>query len=130
MKKGKILAILLLTLFLTTAVGLACGPRGPIYGPLFPEYGPWKLKLPFSALTEEQIRKIWETREKFMKEIAPLREKLFAKRMELRSLWFSPELDEEKIKSLQKEIIDLRAKIAQKMGEARMEIYKILTTKK
>ena len=127
MKKGKIWVVLLMTLLLTASLGFAWGPNSPGCGQRYPGYGQWNPKLPLSDLREEQLEKIRALREKYFKEIAPLREKLFAKRMELRSLWFSRDLDEEKIKSLQKEIIDLRAKIAQKMGEAKLEISKILT---
>jgi len=125
MKKGRILAVLFLTLLLTFSLGFARGPRG--YWGRYAGYGPWYLNPPLSDLTQEQIRKIGDLREKFLKEIAPLQEKLFAKRMELRSLWLSRDLDERKINALQREIIDLRAKIAQKAGELRLEISKVLT---
>jgi hypothetical protein len=125
MKKGRILAVLFLTLLLTFSLGFAWGPRG--YWGRYAGYGPWYLNPPLSDLTQEQIRKIGDLREKFLKEIAPLQEKLFAKRMELRSLWLSRDLDERKINALQREIIDLRAKIAQKAGELRLEISKVLT---
>jgi Spy/CpxP family protein refolding chaperone len=60
-------------------------------------------------------------------EIAPLREELFKKSTELRSLWLIQNPDQAKITALQKEILNLNSKLQEKGTNLRLEIRKVLT---
>ena len=116
-----IMAVTALAIFASLA--MAWGPgygRGRGYAPLssFP---------PIPNLTPEQASKIQSIREAYLKEIAPLQQQLLAKKLELRSLWLSPNPDQAKINALQKDILNLTAKIQEKSTNARLEIRKVLT---
>lgn len=78
------------------------------------------------SLTEEQISNLQELRRKYFDEIAPLREELFRKRLELRRLWLRENPNEKRISKLQKEISDLQARIAEKRTAFRLEVLKIV----
>lgn len=78
-------------------------------------------------LTQEQAGKIQEMRERHFKEVAPLKQQIMAKRLELRAQWLSKNPDEKKINALQKEIMDLRTKIQEKTTNMRLEARKILS---
>ncbi len=84
--------------------------------------------LPYiSNLTPDQITKIQSIREKYLKDITPLQQQLLAKKLELRSLWFSQNPDQAKISTLQKEILNLNAKVQEKATNASLEMRKVLT---
>jgi zinc resistance-associated protein len=122
MKKKSIIGVgLFLAMALTATVALAGGMGrgfgwGPGYGyPAVPN------------LTAEQSSKIQALQKAHLDEIAPLQQDLLKKRTELRSLWLSPTPDQAKITALQKQILDLQAKIAQKSTNLQLEIRKVLT---
>jgi len=78
----------ILAMALVATVVLAWGPGfGPRFGPDFggPAYG----VPPIPDLTAEQSAQIQALRDGFLEEIEPLREDLFTKRTELRTLWSS-----------------------------------------
>ena len=50
----------------------------------------------FLNLTSEQIQKMQSLKDKFFKEIAPLRNEVMSKELEMRALWLKPDLDGEK----------------------------------
>lgn len=77
-------------------------------------------------LTTEQISEIQKLEKAFIEETLPLRNELLKKRLELRTLWLSKDLDEGKILGLQKEIFDLKAKIEEKRIKLILEISKLL----
>jgi Spy/CpxP family protein refolding chaperone len=62
-------------------------------------------------LTPEQAQKIYDLRQKFMKETEDLRQQMFTKRNELNSLWAVENPDEKQIQAKQKEINAIREKI-------------------
>jgi zinc resistance-associated protein len=78
-------------------------------------------------LTPEQSSKLQEIREANLKEIAPLQEKLFKDRMELRTLWASQNPDQAKINALQKDLLNISATLQEKRTNARFEMRKLLT---
>jgi Spy/CpxP family protein refolding chaperone len=80
----------------------------------------------FKPLTEEQRDQLKELNKKFREETAELREDLSGKFRELRRVLDSEKPDEDKAKSLQKEISDLRAELSQKTLSFRLEVGKIL----
>ena len=82
---------------------------------------------PVSNLTAEQTTKIQALQQKNLTEITPLREQLFAKRTELRTLWTSQNPDQAQIKALQQDMLDINAQLQEKANNARLEMSKILT---
>jgi Spy/CpxP family protein refolding chaperone len=78
-------------------------------------------------LTDAQTAKIRELRESKLKDITPLREKMFSKRGELRLLWLQTTPDREKITAVQKEIGSLRDLMQEKMTSHRLDMLNILT---
>ncbi len=78
-------------------------------------------------LTAEQSSKIQALQKAYLDEIAPLQQDLLKKKTELRSLWLSPTPDQTKITALQKDILNLQAKITEKATNLRLEIRKVLT---
>jgi zinc resistance-associated protein len=122
MKKTTIIALsLTLALALIATAALAWGPgrgygMGPGYGyPAIPN------------LTAEQSSQIQALQKAHMDEITPLQQDLLKKKTELRSLWLSPTPDQAKITALQKEILNLQAKITEKGTNLKLEIRKVLT---
>jgi zinc resistance-associated protein len=78
-------------------------------------------------LTPEQSSKIQALQKAHLDEITPLQQDLLKKKIELRSLWLSPTPDQAKITALQKEILNLQAKITEKGTNLKLEIRKVLT---
>ncbi len=81
----------------------------------------------YLGLTPEQTSQLQAMREKHFKEIAPLQEKLFAKKQELRLLWANPNPDASKITAKQKEITALQAEIQELSTKHQLEARSILT---
>ena len=79
----------------------------------------------YDRLTEEQRSKSDELYRKFSDETAQLRDEIRAKSSELDTLLNSATPDAGKAKALQKEISDLRARIAQERINLRLEGQKI-----
>ena len=82
----------------------------------------WKLNL-----SNEQKTKIEALQTYHLKEVRPLREKVFDKSVELRRLWLQANPDKDKITATQKELRTLRDKMEDKATALRFEIHKILT---
>lgn len=75
------------------------GPRGMGMGP------------GGANLTPEQAQKMYELRQKFLKETEDLRQQMFTKRTELNNLWASDNPDQKQIQAKQQEINAIRDKI-------------------
>jgi len=122
MRKKTVIGVgLVLAVALMTTVAFAWGPgRGMGWGP---GYG----YPPIPNLTAEQSSKIQALQKAYLDETAPLQQDLLKKKIELRSLWLSPNPDQAKITALQKEILNLQSKIAEKGTNLRLEIRKVLT---
>jgi Spy/CpxP family protein refolding chaperone len=115
-----IIAVFALALFASTA--MAWGPgsgRGMGYGLC---YG----NPPVSNLTPEQSSKIQAIQQANLKDIVPLQQQLFAKKTELRSLWLSQNPDQAQINALQKDMLNISAKLQEKATNARFEMRKVL----
>lgn len=102
----------------------AGGPGGGMMGMGGPDGATALEKL---NLTPEQTAKIANMREEIFKQTAPIKEKLFAKRNELKQLWLQAAPDEAKITAVQKESRELRGQLQDKMTSFRLEVGKILT---
>jgi zinc resistance-associated protein len=79
----------------------------------------------YGNLTDEQEKQLDELNHKFFDETASLRNDIWQKTNELNALLDSPNPDVEKSKSLQKELSDLRAKMADKRLSYDLEARKI-----
>ncbi|MCX7966567.1 MAG: periplasmic heavy metal sensor [Syntrophorhabdaceae bacterium] len=82
---------------------------------------------PVSNLTPEQAEKIKTIQQAHIKDVAPLKQQLLAKKTELRAEWLSKNPDQAKIIALQKEILNLQGKILEKATQTRFEVRKVLT---
>ena len=119
MKKIYFIVVLL---FLFAASGLVmAGPRGGGGGERD------VLLLGSLNLTAEQIEKIRILRESYRKEDEPLRNRLFGMRMALKLLWMQLKPDSGKIRSLQKEIHNLKWQLQEKRTDYRLAFRDILT---
>jgi zinc resistance-associated protein len=122
MKKKSIIGMgLVLAVALMATVAFA-GGMGRGYG--------WGTGYGYPAipnLTAEQSSKIQALQKAYLDEITPLQQDLLKKKTELRSLWLSPTPDQAKITALQKEILNLQAKITEKGTNLKLETRKILT---
>jgi zinc resistance-associated protein len=79
----------------------------------------------YGNLTEEQRSQLETLHQKFYDATAPLKDQIWGKSAELNALLASPNPDAEKAKALQKEISDLRAKLAQERINFEIESRKI-----
>jgi Spy/CpxP family protein refolding chaperone len=79
----------------------------------------------YGNLTDEQERQLDDLNHKFFDETASLRNDIWQKTNELNVLLNSPNPDIEKSKALQKELSDLRAKMAEKRLSYDLEARKI-----
>jgi len=124
----------LTTIFVTVVVVTALAGYAFAFGPGWgrghgggPCYGSDMGALSKLNLTDEQTAKINALRETHLKDIKPLRDKMFSKRGELRLLWLQTNPDQEKILAEQREIRALRDKMQDKMTTYRLEVLKVLT---
>jgi len=85
----------------------------------------WSNDRGYSNLTQDQQSALSQLDEKFSNETAPLRNEIWAKSDKLSTLLNAPDPDAEKAKALQKEIIDLRGKMAEKRLDFQLEARKI-----
>jgi zinc resistance-associated protein len=85
----------------------------------------WRNDRGYDNLTQEQQSALGQLNEKFSNETAPLRTEIRAKSYEMNTLLNAPDPDAEKAKALQKEIIDLRGKMAEKRLDFQLETRKI-----
>ena len=95
-------------------------PRGSA-----PEYC-WGSERGYGDVTKEQQSKLEELDQKLYSETTDLRNEIWAKSAELDSLLRSPDPDPEKVKALQRELSDLRAKVDEKHLAYELEARKIL----
>ena len=79
----------------------------------------------YDNLTEEQRSQLDTLHQKFYDATAPLKDQIRAKSGELNALLTSPSPDAEKARALQKEISDLRAKLAEERVNFEIEERKI-----
>jgi Spy/CpxP family protein refolding chaperone len=79
------------------------------------------------GLTAEQTATIRDLREAHLKDVKPLRDKMFSKRGELKLIWLQKAPDREKITAAQKEIGSLRDQMQDKMTSHRLAMLDVLT---
>ena len=85
----------------------------------------WQHHMGHDTLTEEQRSQLQKLHQNFYDKTAKLRIEIISKRGELGVLLNTSNPDAAKAKALQKEISDLRAKMAQEMLNLQLEVRKI-----
>ncbi len=117
------MVLLFMAVIATSAFGFGWG-RGPGFG-----YGPCGDFTGYSGLelTADQKAQLAAMRDAQFKEIAPLREQMFAKRDEVRKLWLEPTPDKARILAAQKEMRTLRDQMQDQMTAFRLDALKVLT---
>jgi Spy/CpxP family protein refolding chaperone len=90
-----------------------------------PGYG-WQQERGFGNITPEQQEKLGQLDRKFYDETVDLRNELWKKSSDLNMLLTKADPDLEKVKSVQKEIRDLQAKLDEKRLKYELEAQKIL----
>jgi len=105
------------------AYGPGCGKGRNMMG--YGQGGPGACQQGNDNLTEEQRAQLDKLHQKFYDETAQLRSGLWAKQGELDSRLLVSNPDAEKIRALQKEISDLRAKMDQARIDFQLEARKI-----
>lgn len=128
-KLAMILGIVLLVGVMAVPV-LARGPGWGKGGQRMSSWGGdpgfcWQNGRGYDNLTEEQRTQLDKLHQKFYDETAQLRTEIWAKRAELGILLNTSNPDVEKAKALQKEISDLRGKMAQERIAFQLEARKI-----
>jgi len=131
MKKLKFILTAIGVSLLLTAPVFAWGPpaeRGMGYGQNQPDNRECAFRgFNKISLSEEQKTKIDALCLAHLKDIRPLREKMFDRSVELRRLWLEPNPDKNKIYAKQKEVRALRDQLEDKRTAYRLEINKLLT---
>lgn len=116
MKKKIVMMSLVLAVVLVASMALADPWGGRFYGmgPMVPN------------LTPDQSQKVLALQQAHLEKITPIQQDLFAKKMELRSLWLSQNPDQARINALQKEIFDLVDQLQQESTKLRAEMLKVI----
>ena len=126
MKKTIIIGLCLTLALALVGAALAWGPGfGPGFGRAF--VGPANGVPPIPNLTAEQSAQIQALRDGFLKENESLQKELYAKGVELRNLWRSPNPDQAAIAGKRTEIASLQSQLQDKAANLRLEIRKVLT---
>ncbi|MBW2064481.1 MAG: periplasmic heavy metal sensor [Deltaproteobacteria bacterium] len=129
MKKRMITSVGVLLLVAALAIPVLAWAHGPRGGPRMGKWGagPGYMRSYYggpAAVTPEQQQQLLELRRKFFEETAQLRNQLWSKAAELNALLRQANPDQERLKALQGEINDLRAKLSEKALSYRLEIQK------
>jgi Spy/CpxP family protein refolding chaperone len=95
-------------------MGRGKGMRGPGYS-----------ECPVINLTDEQKTQIQEIHKKYLDETSGIRDEMMKKSIDLRSVLNSSEPDAKKARAIQKDISDLRAKLAQARIDYMIDAKKI-----
>lgn len=129
----KRLAMILGIVILMGAIAVPVSARGPGWGKGGQKMGNWgngpgscwQYGRGIETLTEEQRAQLDKLHQKFYNETAQLRTEIWANRGQLRILMNTSNPDVEKAKALQKEISDLKGKMAQEKINFHLEARKI-----
>lgn len=126
MKRKIIIAAGLLLIGLIATAALAHG-GGRGHGGWFCEGRGMMAGFSGLKLTADQTAKMDALRDSHRKEVQPLRDKMFAKRNELRALWLETNPDPGKITAAQKEVQVLRNQMEEKRTAFRFSALNLLT---
>jgi Spy/CpxP family protein refolding chaperone len=121
MKRTLVISVVAAVMVFGAALAFAQGPgfgRGGFGGGPGPKW---------STLTDDLKAKLQELRTKLWNEMAPIREKMWSMRQDLRKLWTDPKADSPTILAKQKEMRDLRNQMADKMAQMKLDMRNLLT---
>lgn len=93
-------------------------------GPMHRMNEDWAQRL---NLTEEQMTRLQELRESYLRETLVWRNDLVIKRFDLRALLRNPKADPDQVVAKQREISQLQSKIQERAVRHQLEIRKVLT---
>jgi len=93
-------------------------------GPMHRMNEDWAKRL---NLTEEQMTRLQELRESYLRETLVWRNDLVIKRFDLRALLRNPQADPDQVVAKQREISQLQSKIQERAVRHQLEIRKVLT---
>lgn len=128
MKKLVLVAMVVVMGVLLTAPAFAFGSRGGRgFGGCSGDNYYSQAGLSKLNLSDEQKTKIEVLQTAHLKDVRPLREKMFDKSVELRKEWLKANPDKDKINAAQKEIRIVRDNIEDKGTAFKLEIRKLLT---
>ena len=113
-------AVIVLSLVLAAALMTSAAFAGP-WGGRF--YG---MGAAIPNLTPEQSAQILALQQVHLEKATPGQQELFAKKMELRSLWLNQNPDQPKINALQQEIFNLVDQLQQESIKLRTDILKVI----
>jgi len=114
--------LILVAVFAVPVLAQRWGPSGYGYRD-YPGAGPCWLES--GDVSESQRAELEKLEKKFFDETASLREQIWKKSRELNTLLDSPDSDAKKVRSLQSEISNLKAKMAEKRVDFELEARKI-----
>ena len=126
----KIYAVIMAVCFLGMAVAAlaadpAAGPRGQGHA-----WGPAQQHERFAKyldLSKEQQEKMKEVRNRYFADTREMRYDFLQKKLEMRKLFGDPKVDEATLAAKQKEVIALKVKLAERKGQMKLEMRRILT---
>jgi len=129
MNKRIIKSVGVLLLVAALAIPVLAWAHGPRGGPTMGKWGPGPgyMRSYYGGpvtVAPEQRQRLQELRRKFLDETAQLRNQLWSKTAELNALLRQANPDQERLKALQGEINDLRAKLSEKALSYRLEVQK------
>jgi Spy/CpxP family protein refolding chaperone len=122
--KGKMKKTALIGLTLTLALALVASTAlaGPWGGRFYGMGGPM-----LQNLTPEQSSEILKLQQVHQEKVAPIQQQLFTKKMELRTLVFTPNADQAQVAALQKEVFELIDEMQQESSNLRMSMLNVIT---
>ena len=92
------------------------------------EYGPggcWQGSRPYGNLTESQMAELEKLEKKYFSDTGKLKEEIWTKSDELENLLSESDADPDKARALQREISDLKAKMAENKLNFQLEARKV-----
>jgi Spy/CpxP family protein refolding chaperone len=93
-------------------------------GPMHHPMEDWVRQL---NLTAEQMARLQEMRESYLRDTLVWRNELVIKRFDLRDLWRNPQVDPNQVLAKQREISELESKIQERAVLYQLEMRKVLT---
>ncbi len=100
------------------------GGRGMMMGPMHQPMQDWARQL---NLTDEQMARLQELREVYLRDTLAWRNELVIKRFDLRDLLHNPQADVNQVLAKQREVSDLESKIQERAVLNQLEMRKVLT---
>ena len=135
MERKRTVTLFLFFLLILSQSALAQGPpekkdweyrggRGMMMGPMHHPMQDWARQL---NLTDEQMARVQELRESYLRDTLAWRNELVIKRFDLRDLLHNPQADVNQVLAKQREVSALESKIQERAVLNQLEMRKVLT---